>query len=123
MTLTLDKDGIPVAPITLDGFPTCKRGDKREVNPGQDFCALHGGTPLTGEALRRAIHRSIRGPIYEMMKCRECDGIALTDLRCKECAWLRGNAMGTAGIAEEMGLYQEVKPLLQIIARLDPSKE
>lgn len=106
--------------IELAGFPTCKVGDKHEVNPDQEFCAMHGGTPLSLEGQRRTIHRTIRMAIRLMMKCRECEGIPLKELRCGACAWSRGAAMGVAGFAEVLGWEDELVPYMQMIGHFDP---
>ena len=120
MKARVDKHGIPMPEIELTGFLTCKAGDQHEVNPGQGFCAMHGGTVLSLEGQRRTMHRQIRMAIRLMTKCQKCEGIPLKDLRCTACAWSRGAAMGVAGFAEVMGWADELVPYMQMIGHFDP---
>ena len=115
-----DEHGIPVPDIELSGFPTCKVASEHEVNPGEQFCAMHGGTVLSVEGQRRTIHRTIRVGIMRMMRCRQCQGLPLKDLRCSACAWTRGVAMGVAGFAEVMGWSDELMPYMEMISHFDP---
>lgn len=118
----MDRYGLPEPPIKLDGFPLCAHpdGDRREVAAPGELCAQDGGQPATLEILRRSIHRQIRGAILEMKCCRRCEGLDLRDVRCAACAWMRGAAMGVAGIAELLGWAGEVQPLMSLIGIYDP---
>ena len=116
----MDKYSLPEVPIFLGGIKVCEKGDKREVADGERFCGQHGGKPLSIEALRRTIHRCLRGGIHEMQRCENCVKIPLNQVRCLRCAWMRGAAMGIAGIAEEMGWAEEVEPYMKMIGVYSP---
>lgn len=118
----LDKYGLPVPTIKLDGFPVCAhpRNDGREVEKRGDFCAQDGGKPASTEILRRVTVRQIRSSIRQMMLCGDCVGIPLTSVRCPACTWLRGAAMGIAGVGEQMGFAEDLEPLMALIGVFDP---
>jgi hypothetical protein len=116
----MDKDGLPEPPIELRGFKTCAEGDRREVQPGEEYCVQHGGKPLTLDGLRRSAHRTIRMAIHQMMTCGNCVGVPLNEIRCSKCAWMRGAAMGIAGEAEQLGWADDMEPYMKMIGNLEP---
>lgn len=111
--------GLPEPPIELAGFPACKVCG-REERVRDAGCAMHGGEPLPLEALRRSILRQIRSCVYQVMECKRCSDKSLNEARCAWCGWLRGAAMGIAGIAEQMGWEKDAVPYMKMIAVFDP---
>jgi hypothetical protein len=51
-----------------------------------------------------------------MADCPDCKGRPLKDTRCPKCNWMRGVAMGIAGIAEQLGWAEEMRPYMDLIA-------
>lgn len=111
--------GLPEPPIELGGFPTCQVCQREESNKDAG-CAMHGGQPLSIEALRRSLLRQMRSCVYQVMNCDQCTDKKLNEERCSWCAWLRGAAMGIAGIAEQMGWESDALPYMKMIAVYDP---
>lgn len=110
---------LPESPIELAGFPTCKVCGREEAKNGAG-CAMEGGPPLSTDGLRRSILRQIRSCIYQVMNCEKCKDKQLNAERCAWCAWLRGAAMGIAGIGEQMGWESDALPYMKMIAVYEP---
>lgn len=70
--------------------------------------------------LRRTIIRGMRFAIADMIRCEKCREIPLNQVRCGACAYMRGCAMGVAGMAEGLGWIADVEPLLKLIGIPDP---
>ena len=117
-----DEFGLPEAPIKLSGFPTCAHPsrDGREVEKAGDFCAQDGGKPASMEILRRSMHREIRMAIRQMQLCGDCAVIPINEIRCHRCTWMRGAAMGIAGVGEQLGWAEELEPYMRMIGHFDP---
>jgi hypothetical protein len=111
---------LPAPPIELAGFPYCRQGCRTEVRGEGDACAVHGGRPMDLPMLRRRIVRGVRFAVAEIIRCEKCSQIPLNEVRCPGCAWMRGGAMGAAGLAEDLGWEADVEPLIKMIGIHDP---
>ena len=109
---------VPESPIPIAGFPICAAGRccDYEVARKGDMCAVHGGQPAGLETVHRSIHRQLRTCVSGMRDCPDCQGRPLKDTRCPRCNWMRGAAMGMAGIAEQLGWGGEMDPYMDLIA-------
>lgn len=116
----MDKLGIPEPSIRLDGFPTCARGDGREVETAGGLCAMDGGKGASLEMLRRTCHRQIRSALRQMILCGDCAAVSLAEIRCAKCTWCRGAIMGIAGVGEQVWGGAEFEPYLKGIATFEP---
>lgn len=110
---------LPDAPIQVAGFPACRVCGREEMERGIG-CAMHGGRPLDLAALRRSMLRQVRTAIQQMIDCQERGFRSVTDVCCPMCSWLRGAAMGIAGIAEQLGFESDMLPYMAVIGTLDP---
>jgi hypothetical protein len=114
----MSKVTVPKAPIPVSGFPICAAdyGCDYEVAEKGGTCAIHGGPPASLEMIHRSIHRQLKSCVSDMMGCLNCKGRLLKDTRCHRCNWMRGAAMGMAGLAEQLGWAEEMGPYLDLIA-------
>ena len=70
--------------------------------------------------LRRTILRGIRFSVADMIRCEKCKDIPLNEVRCVGCAYMRGCAMGIAGLAEGLKWKDDIEPLIKLIGVYDP---